>query len=97
MRSTPRIIGNIVTTLAAASELSVLEDEDKAKAKISVSGAWIHVQDGDGNKGYVAAWLVVLSLDDIPAPEPVEACGSALKGGYAVHPPENGPVFKNKE
>jgi hypothetical protein len=33
----------------------------------------------------------------IPAPEPVEACGRMLNGGYAVQPPENGPVLRNKD
>ena len=32
----------------------------------------------------------------MPAPEPVEACGSALNGGYAVQPPIKGPVLRKR-
>jgi hypothetical protein len=35
---------------------------------------------------------MLMSHKSIPIPEPGLACGNALKGGYAVHPPENGPV-----
>ena len=32
----------------------------------------------------------------MPVPEPDDACGNALSGGYATHPPEKGPVLKTK-
>ncbi len=70
MRSQPSLGGALITTLSASTELTVLEDADAARAKIGVNGAWVHVKDGAQHKGYVAAWLVVLSLDSAPTPEP---------------------------
>ena len=70
MRSQPSIGGNLVEVLNELTELNVLEDEEIARAKIGVSGEWLYVQNGIQNKGYVAAWLVLLSLDDIPDPVP---------------------------
>ncbi len=40
---------------------------------------------------------MLISHRSMPCPEPRTAGFSALKGGYAVHPPEAGPVEINKE
>lgn len=70
MRSKPSLNGTLVTVLSARTELTVLENAAAARAKIGVNGAWLHVKDGAQHEGYVAAWLVVLSLEPVPTPEP---------------------------
>ena len=70
MRATPNISGDFITTISAKAEVSVLENAEAALAKIGTFNEWIHVKDDAGNKGYVAAWYLLTSLDDIPEPEP---------------------------
>lgn len=71
MRATPRRNGRLVTVLKAKTEVTVIEDANEAEAKIGVENKWINVKDGKGNKGYVAAWFIVASLEPEPEPEPI--------------------------
>ena len=62
---------NLITRLALNTTLGVLEDESSGKAKIGQVGEWLRVQDGGGQKGYVAAWYVALKQEEsTPEPEP---------------------------
>ena len=70
MRATPDIGGTLVTVAAANAELLALEDEETARAKIGVFNQWLHVQDAEGVRGYVAAWYLLASPDEISDPEP---------------------------
>ena len=70
MRETPNIGGNLLTIVNASAALGVLENADAALAKIGVYNEWMHVRDEAGTEGYVAAWYLLASLDDIPEPEP---------------------------
>jgi uncharacterized protein YkwD len=62
-----------VAHLSARTELTCLEGADSVQKKVGVYGKWLMVKDARGNSGYVAAWLVVPSLDDVPEPEPEPA------------------------
>jgi len=70
MRAQPSLGGTLVTTLSQKTELTSLEAADITHAKVGVEGKWLHVKDGAQHDGYVAAWLVVLSLSPAPTPKP---------------------------
>ncbi len=58
-RSRPRILPEtLITRLPFHSELTVLEDAGRARAKIGALNRWLHVRTADGRSGYVAAWYV---------------------------------------
>ncbi len=58
LRAEPSVTGYLWKRMMMNTELISLEDKAKAKAKISVQGQWIQVQDPKGDQGYVAAWYV---------------------------------------
>ncbi len=62
-----------IARLSARAELTSLEGADSVQKKIGVNGKWLMVRDARGNSGYVPAWLLVLSLDGVPEPEPEPA------------------------
>ena len=58
LRAEPSIGGFLCKRLAAGTELISLEPQAAARGKIGVTGQWLHVQEPDGDQGYVAAWYV---------------------------------------
>jgi SH3 domain-containing protein/peptidase C39-like protein len=58
MRSQPSPAGALVTIVPAGHQLSVLEPEAQARAKIGVNNQWLSARDATGKTGYVAAWYV---------------------------------------
>ena len=70
MRKTPSIGGNLITVLDPSTELTTLDDSDTVHTKLGVFNEWLHVKDGTEHEGYVAAWYLLASLDDIPASDP---------------------------
>lgn len=58
LRADPSVGGYLWKRMVNGTELISLEPKTTAKAKIGVNGQWIHVQDSDGDQGYVAAWYV---------------------------------------
>ncbi len=64
LRDQPRISGsNVIKYLPQSSKLVVLEDADKAEAKIGKRNNWLQVRDIEGKEGYVAAWYVTAVSD----------------------------------
>jgi uncharacterized protein YgiM (DUF1202 family) len=58
MRAQPGLAGSLVTVIPAGEELTVLEPEAPARAKLGVMNQWLSVRDSTGKTGYVAAWFV---------------------------------------
>ena len=76
----------LIERLPLASELVVAESG--AESKIGVHGQWLQVQDLDGDKGYVAAWYVVLAEGATPSStppvsKPAATGGKQLKVNFA--------------
>ena len=61
LRGGPGTGFDLVTSLALTDPLTVLGDADNARAKLGKQGEWIQVQAEDGQRGFVAAWLVHLT------------------------------------
>lgn len=58
LRAEPSVGGYLWKRMVAGTELTCLEPQATAKAKIGQQGQWINVQDPNGDQGYVAAWFV---------------------------------------
>jgi hypothetical protein len=58
IRAQPSLAGVLVSLVPAGHQLSVLEPEAQARAKIGVTDKWLSVKDTTGKTGYVAAWFV---------------------------------------
>ena len=86
-RTQPRIGDDtLIERLPLASELVVTDAG--AEGKIGTHGEWLQVQDLDGDKGYVAAWYVVLAESTAspsapPASKPAATGGKQLKVNFA--------------
>lgn len=61
LRKTPSLSGAILKVLQAGTELTVLEPEGKARAKLGQSNKWIQVSEPGGKRGYVSAMYVRLA------------------------------------
>lgn len=58
VRARPSTDANRLTIISQDDALTVLGDEDKARAKIGQEGQWLNVKAPSGHVGYVAAWYV---------------------------------------
>jgi hypothetical protein len=58
LRAEPSVSSYLWKRMFMGTELICLEPKAAARAKLGVNGEWIHVQDPDGNQGYVAAWYL---------------------------------------
>jgi hypothetical protein len=58
LRAEPSVSSFLWKRLMMGTELTSLEPKDTTKSKIGGNNQWIHVQDPDGDQGYVAAWYV---------------------------------------
>jgi hypothetical protein len=58
MRAQPNLGGSLVTVIPAGEELTALEPEARARAKLGVTNQWLNARDSTGKTGYVAAWFV---------------------------------------
>ncbi|RMF27180.1 MAG: SH3 domain-containing protein, partial [Chloroflexi bacterium] len=58
LRAAPSTVGRRLWTVADGIPLTVLEDPEKAAAKVGVEGEWLRVRTPSLKEGYVAAWLV---------------------------------------
>lgn len=67
LRSGPGTGFDVIATLQPTDALTVLGTGDLARAKIGKQGEWLQVQTAQGQRGYVAAWLVHLT-GQAPAP-----------------------------
>ncbi|MEJ5224135.1 MAG: SH3 domain-containing protein, partial [Anaerolineales bacterium] len=84
VRREPNAGAALVTIVKARRALDVLEPENTARPKVGKQNAWLNVRTATGETGFVAAWLVTLSLDE-PAPAPAPAPAP-------VTPPTPAPV-----
>jgi hypothetical protein len=58
LRAEPSLSGYLWKRMFMGTELICLEPKSTAQAKLGVNGQWIHVQDPNGDQGYVAAWYI---------------------------------------
>ena len=85
LRSAPTTASATVTIVPPGSNLLIIEPVEVATPKIGVYNQWIHVRDGQGRQGYVAAWYVeagpVVEGSEPPVPPvPVEEPASDGEG-----------------
>lgn len=66
LRAAPSITAAILGSLPGGTELTVLEPEAEAKAKIGQMNQWLNVREPGGKVGYVAAWYVELAPVSAP-------------------------------
>ena len=83
LRAEPSVGGYLWKRLVMGTALNSLEPKTTARAKLGVNGQWIHVQDPNGDQGYVAAWFVTETKGQ-PPPAPVVATVSG--DGSAPNP-----------
>jgi len=57
-RSEASLSGTLLKRFSLYTELLSLEDQGDTLEKVGVVGEWLHVQDNDGDQGYVAAWYL---------------------------------------
>lgn len=67
MRSGPGIGFDRLGTFSYTDPLTVLGDADLALADLGRKGAWLQVQSQNGERGFVAAWLVHRTGQPLPA------------------------------
>ncbi len=65
MRNAPSVAGSLLKRLPLSVELTSLEPD--AEGKVGTQDEWLHVQEPEGDQGYVAAWYLVSSKKDIVA------------------------------
>jgi uncharacterized protein YgiM (DUF1202 family) len=68
LRAEPSIQGFLWKRLMMGTELTSLEPQAAAKPKVGVNNQWVHVQDPNGDQGYVAAWYVSDTKEKPAAP-----------------------------
>jgi uncharacterized protein YgiM (DUF1202 family) len=66
LRSGPSTTFNLLATLTMNDPLTVLGDDESARAKLGRENQWIQVQTEAGQRGFVAAWLVHLTGQAAP-------------------------------
>ena len=90
-RAGPAISAGLIERLPLHIELTSLEPQAQTKKKLGIVNEWLHVQDPDGEQGYVAAWYLTLSK------EKEEEKAAAPKTGdksFIVRPTTSGLAFR---
>jgi len=87
LRSAPTTASATVTIVPPGANLLVIEPVEVATPKIGVYNQWIHVRDGQGRQGYVAAWYVEAG----PTVPPVSDGGETGGATEPVSEPEPVP------
>ncbi len=73
MRSQPVINAtNVVKALTPNDTVILLESYQEGQVKIGKQGQWLHVKDGSGAAGYIAAWLVKQVPVPVATAQPVQ-------------------------
>ena len=97
LRAEPSTQGYLWKRLMMGTELISLEPRSTAKAKLGVNGQWVHVQDPNGEQGYVAAWYVSdtrgqpsLPVEKSSAPPTVSSNLNLPPGAPALLPTPDG-------
>ncbi len=92
LRAEPSITAYLWKRLRALTELVVLEPKEQARQKVGMNGQWIHVQDPEGDQGYVAAWYVSeqkYASPSTPLSAPISSSASPKplpQGALALYP-----------
>jgi hypothetical protein len=89
-RSEPAISGALISRLPLSVKLISLEG-GSSKKKVGVVNEWLHVQDPDGDQGYVAAWY--LTLNEKEEEEKATAPVTGDKG-FIISPTTDGLAFR---
>jgi hypothetical protein len=90
LRAEPSVSSFLWKRLVMGTALICLEPKATANAKLGVNGQWIHVQDPDGDQGYVAAWFVSDTKGQ-PATSRSGSTGTSASGDSATAPAEQLP------
>lgn len=93
MRSSPSMAGALMKRLPLYAELTSLEPSSTGREKVADTSKWLHVQDAEGDQGYVAAWYLTLSKEED------EAKVAATKTGdknLVVRPTTSGLAFRSE-
>jgi hypothetical protein len=86
LRAEPSTQGYLWKRLMMGTELISLEPRSTAKAKLGVNGQWIHVQDPNGEQGYVAAWYVSDAKGQPPVPVETSSAAPAVSSNLNLAP-----------
>ncbi|MBU1661209.1 MAG: hypothetical protein KKD28_07030 [Chloroflexi bacterium] len=90
-RADPVISGALISRLPLSVKLISLEAKATGKKKVGVVNEWLHVQDPDGNQGYVAAWYLTLNENEVEESATVPVTGDK---GFVVNPTTDGLAFR---
>ena len=85
LRGDPSVGGYLWKRMVLGTELICLEPKATVKAKLSLDGKWINVQDPKGDQGYVAAWYVSETKGGKPAPS-TSTTGAATSASSTAKP-----------
>ncbi|MBU0512170.1 MAG: hypothetical protein KJ638_10800 [Chloroflexi bacterium] len=90
-RADPVISGALISRLPLSVKLISLEAKATGKKKVGVVNEWLHVQDPDGNQGYVAAWYLTFNENEVEENATVPVTGDK---GFVVNPTTDGLAFR---
>ncbi len=99
LRTSPVMTPNtLIERMPIGAKMLVLEDATQARSKIGQNNSWLNVRlDSDGKQGYVAAWFVSLTEEDIPVvpSQPAPTPGPAT-GGLVVYATTDGLAVRSQ-
>jgi hypothetical protein len=78
-------MANVVASVPAGSELTLMEDD--GVSKIGAVNQWVRVRDAQGREGFAAAWYLEKGQVVAPAPVPAPAPGSVSEAGVPTSTP----------
>ena len=85
MRERPTISAALIRRLQRGTSLTVYDDPERARASVGRYDEWLHVETGQGQRGWVAAWYVSLQPPGLALAEPTPALAGPLVV-YATEP-----------
>ena len=92
LRAEASVNGYLWKRVMAGTELISLEPRAAAKSKLGTTGQWLHVEDPDGDQGYVAAWYVAETKGQPPASQVVVTTVTTTTTATAVASPTSVPL-----
>jgi hypothetical protein len=93
LRNSPSISGELLKHLPLNAQLISLEPKNQTEKKINVFNEWLHVQDENGDQGYVAAWHLTLSKEK---EEQTETAPKTSDKSFLIRPTTSGLAFRTK-
>ena len=92
MRSAPSMVGGLLKRLPLYAELTSLEPSSTGREKVADTSAWLHVQDAEGDQGYVAAWYLTFSKEEDEA----KVAATQTDKNLIVRPITSGLAFRSE-